>query len=194
VLIISEGRNDEFMLKPIIQAMLSSVGMAHASVGYSSISKRRQGVRYALNPGHIREIITQNPMVDLFLLCVDRDGEAGRKEQLTILEQAAEQVLTGRRILLAENAWQEIEVWVLAGHQLPRQWKRKEIRAEPNAKERYFEPYAQQRGVFSESPGEGRKTLAQEAAGRYRQIRQRCQEVEELEGRIKNWLTTRRLA
>ncbi len=59
-----------------------------------------------------------------------------------------------------------------------------EVRAEVNPKEIYFLPFAKQRNLLDE-PGEGRKTLALEAAKRYSRIRQLCPEVAELERRIK---------
>jgi hypothetical protein len=189
VLIISEGPTDEYMLKPIIQAMMAAIGKSQAIVRFSPITKRRQGIREALKVVNIQQIIKANPMVQLFLLCVDRDGEDGRKQQLTALEQEAKKVLPIDSILLAENAWQEIEVWVLAGQlDLPSGWRWQALRAELHAKERYFEPYAKLRGLSSESPGEGRRTLAEEAAGRYSRIRRRCSEVKELEDRVTVWL------
>jgi hypothetical protein len=88
-------------------------------------------------------------------------------------------------MFLAENAWQEIEVWALAGHDLPRGWNWQEVRVEPNSKEVYFEPYTRQRGLSLE-PGGGRKTLAEQAAQRYARIRQRCPEdVANLENRVR---------
>ena len=43
-------------------------------------------------------------MIDLFILCVDRDGIAGRKQQLEEIERQAARVLGERSYLLAENA------------------------------------------------------------------------------------------
>jgi hypothetical protein len=120
---------------------------------------------------------------------VDRDGKEGRKTRLTQLEELAAKVLKTGHILLAENAWQEIEVWVLAGHNdLPSEWEWQQVRQEHNPKEVYFEPYAQQRGVEHELSG-GRKVLAEQAARRYNRIRKLCKEdVANLEGRIKEWI------
>ncbi len=74
-------------------------------------------------------------MYSLFLLCVDRDGYEGQRAQLDHLEQQASSMLDTGKCFLAENAWQEVEVWVLAGHDMldGRSWK--EIRAEVNPKE-----------------------------------------------------------
>jgi hypothetical protein len=103
-------------------------------------------------------------------------------------EQAATVVRTGRKFL-AENAWQEIEVWVLAGHDdLPSTWEWQQVRQERDSKEMYFLPYAEQRGLVEEWD-QGRKTLAVQAARRYRRIRQLCPEdVANLEGRIQEWM------
>lgn len=77
----------------------------------------------------------------------------------------------------------EIEVWVLAGHNLPSDWNWQVIRNEVNPKETYFFPFAEQRNLL-DAPGEGRKTLAEEAARRYDRIRQLCPEdIAELEDR-----------
>ena len=122
----------------------------------------------------------------MFILCVDRDGIAGRKQQLEEIERQAARVLGERSYLLAENAWQELEVWVLAGHELPMEWKWAGIRQESNPKETYFLPFAKARNVL-QGPGEGRKTLALEAAKRYERIRRLCPEdIGELERRIKD--------
>ena len=126
-------------------------------------------------------------MIDLFLICVDRDGNTTRRAALDNIETQADKIAPGC-IVLAENAWQEIEVWVLAGHDLPSNWVWRDIRAEVNPKEAYFEPFATQQGVH-QSPGGGRKALAQQAARRYNRIRRLCPEdVAALEARIRDWI------
>jgi len=91
-------------------------------------------------------------------------------------------------VLLAENAWQEIEVWALAGQKLPRGWNWQKIRAETHPKETYFEPLAKRRSLTKE-PGQGRLTLGREAGARYSRIRSRCMEdLQALEVRLKAWL------
>jgi hypothetical protein len=189
VLVIPEDfRKDQYMLKPIIKAMLAEVGRSNAKVEVCH-DPLLQGVRQALDWGRIEDIISRYPMVDLFLLCVDRDGESGRRTQLDTIEGRANDLLSSRsRKLLAENAWQEIEVWVLAGHDLPNEWNWADIRQERDPKEAYFLPFAQERGLLNE-PGEGRRTLAEEAAHRYRRIRQLCPEdVAALDTRVQEWI------
>ena len=127
------------------------------------------------------------PTVDVFLLLVDRDGIATRRTALDCIEANALDVLADDRILLAENAWQEIEVWALAGQKLPKAWNWQKIRAEIHPKEAFFEPLDRQRGLTRE-PGEGRTTMGREAAANYRRVRSRCTEdIEFLETRLKDW-------
>ena len=108
-------------------------------------------------------------MTDIFILCVDRDGREGRRRRLNELEQE----FGNGRVFFAENAWEELETWVLAGLDLPAEWRWAEIRAEVQVKERYFDVLAGQRGL-GDHPGGGRKPLAEEAAQRIAAIRQKC--------------------
>lgn len=188
VLIIPEDfRKDQYMLKPIITAMIKFIGKSSAKVMVCQ-DPLLGGVSEALKWENIESIIKQYPMVDLFLLCVDRDGKKGRKISLEKIEAQAAKILGERQLLVAENAWQEIEVWVLAGQDLPKDYNWQEIRQEINPKEAFFLSYAQQRNLL-DAPGEGRKPLAEEAARRYDRIRQLCPEdIVNLETRINNWI------
>lgn len=188
VLIIPEDfRKDQYMLKPIIKAMLAALGKPRATVNVCQ-KPLLGGVAQAMKWERLAQIIKLYPKVQLFLLLVDRDGKEGRRSGLDTLEQKAADLLASGRYFLAENAWQEIEVWVLAGHDLPKEWKWKEIRAEIDPKEHYFEPLAEKRGLLSQL-GEGRKTLGQEAAKRYKRIRQLCDEIAELEDNIRRCIS-----
>lgn len=189
VLVIPEDfRKDQYLLKPVIQAMMTAIGKPHANIRVCR-DPLLGGIRQALNPERIEEILVRyRGMTDLFLLCVDRDGKPGRRGKLDELEALAGTLLPDGKVMFAENAWQEIEVWALAGLDLPRDWNWAEIRQEPDPKEQYFESLARDRGVWGEL-GEGRKTLAEEAARRYPRIRQFCPEdVAVLETRIRDWL------
>ncbi|MDR3555528.1 MAG: hypothetical protein P4L55_12300 [Syntrophobacteraceae bacterium] len=138
----------------------------------------------------IKEIIVRYPMVDLFLLCVDRDGIMTRRNRLDSIENNALELLPDRKSLIAENAWQEIEVWVLAGHDLPSSWEWKTIREDLNPKEDYFVPFSKRRRLL-DTPGEGRRILAREAAKNYNRIRRLCPEVGHLDNAIRDFLEQR---
>src|SRR5208283_5472022 len=51
-----------------------------------------------------------------------------RQAVLDSLEKQAKATVGRDRAFLAEHAWQEIEVWLLAGHVLPRKWAWRAIR------------------------------------------------------------------
>ena len=189
VLVIPEDfRKDQYMLKQIVLAMMKALGKPKATVKVCQ-DPLLGGIGETLKEERLQEILERyKGMVDLFLLCVDRDGNNNRKQRLTELEEKAAEILKGDRLFLAENAWQEIEVWVLAGHDLPKEWNWQTIRAEVHPKEQYFEPFANQRNL-SNSPGQGRKLLAEEAAQNYNRIRRLCREdVVALEERIHAWV------
>lgn len=185
VLVIPEDfRNDQFILKPVVEAMLKKLGRRTAIVRVCQ-EPLLGGISQATNWEKISEILDRyRGMVDIFLLLVDRDGQAGRRSRLDELERNAHATLPPGRHFLAENAWQEVEVWVLAGHDLPSSWNWRQVRSEAQAKETYFKPFAESRRLLNE-PGEGRSTLAKEAARRYDRIRSLCPEdVGSLEERI----------
>lgn len=170
------------MLKPIVEAVMAAAGKSNAKVRVCT-DPLLGGVSQAMRWDRLDEIIDRyRGMVDLFLLCVDRDGEPGRRAALDALEATATSAYPDR-VFLAENAWQEIEVWVLAGHSLPTDWRWQAIRDHRDPKDAYYLPYAVERGVVRE-PAEGRKSLAVEACRRYQSMRDRCDELRSLEFRI----------
>lgn len=193
VLIIAEDPTQDFyILEPVVKAMLEELGRPRAIVR-TCRNPIYRGISEVLKPAVLEEILDTYPMVDLFLLCVDRDGEAGRRAQLDRREELCTQQLAGqRRILIAEHAWQEVEVWALAGcDDLPADWRWREIRAERDPKERYFDPYVQMRRL-SDTPAAGRQTLGRQAGRQYTRLRQRCPEdIGALERRVRDWLAAR---
>lgn len=172
VLIIPEDfRQDQYILKPIFERLLGNLGWANCKVRVCQ-DPRLGGVGEALKPERLKEIVQRyNGMTDVFILCVDRDGEPGRRQSLDNIEAHFNPACR----FLAANAWEELETWVLAGVELPRQWRWADVRAEVNVKERYFERLAEQSGL-SDDPGGGRKALAEAAAHHINAIRQKCPE------------------
>jgi hypothetical protein len=194
VLVIAEDATyDQHLLLPILRALLAQVGKPRAKVGiYPGVmfpGRRIQGIDAVLRRDLIEAIVSEyRSTVDLFLLCVDRDGEPGRRVALDALEEFARTLLPPGKHFVAVNAWQEVEVWVLAGHKLPRTWRWNEVRAERDPKERYFLPFAETRG-FGDAPDRGASKLAAEAARRYRRIRRLCPEdIGALEDRLRKLL------
>jgi hypothetical protein len=188
VLIIPEDfRKDQFVLKPIIEKMFSEIGKPRAKIE-TCFDPLLGGIDQATKWDRIADILEMYPMVDIFLLLVDRDGIETRRRALDNLESRASGVLNDR-VLFAENAWQEIEVWALAGQKLPTRWKWQEIRDEVHPKEAYFMPWAEERGLLDE-PGQGRTTMGREAASSYKRVLSRCQEdVGSLQERLSEWVS-----
>ena len=171
VLIIPEDfRNDQYLLRPLFDRLFRSLNIpANVAVCQDPVLG---GIREALKSERLREIVDRyDAMIDLFILCVDRDGNRSRRNRLDQIEAEFD----GQRRFLAENAWEELETWTLAGLVLPNDWRWSEVRAEVSVKERYFAPLAQQRGVAG-GLGQGRMRLGEEAARNIATIRRKCRE------------------
>ena len=169
VLIIPEDfRNDQYILKPIFSRLFRSLGKRPVRVRVCQ--ELLGGVGEALKADRLAEIVQDyEGTADVFILCVDRDGELGRRQRLDQLES---QFGNGVQFL-AENAWEEIETWVLAGLDLPNSWRWEDVRSEVHVKETYFDPLVAERGL-SASPGRGREKLGEEASRHINAIRQKC--------------------
>ena len=175
VLLIPEDfRKDQYILKPIFERLFSDLGRPSARVRVCQ-DPLLGGDGEALKSERMAKIVEEYPMVDIFILCVDRDGRLGRRQRLDHIEQEIEQEFRPARTFLAENAWQEIETWVLAGIALPNELSWADVRAEVQVKELYFDPYVAQRGL-ADTPGGGRKPLGEEASRHINTIRQKCPE------------------
>lgn len=187
MIIPEDHTNDQYMLKPIISALMSKIGKSKANIQVCS-NPRLQGIRDALSLKILKKIIEQYGTFHLFLLLIDRDGDSNRKTKLNVREKRTKEMLREDQVFFAENAWQEIEVWVLAGHDLPLDWNWKEIRKERDPKEVYYIPYAENRNLLGEV-AQGRKKLAEIASKNYSSIRHKCPEIAELENRINTRLS-----
>ena len=172
VLIIPEDfRNDQYILKPLFTRLFQALGKGHARVRVC-LDPLLGGIGEALKSERMAEVVKKHRgMTDIFILCVDRDGNTNRRQSLDRLEAE----FGGHVTFLAENAWEELETWVLAGLNLLPEWDWKSVRAEVQVKEQYFAPLAASRDL-SDAPGGGRKSLAEEASRSIRAIRQKCPE------------------
>lgn len=172
ILVIPEDfRKDQYILKPLFRRLFANMGRGRAQVRVCP-EPLLGGVGEALKSERIQEIVERyDGMTDIFILCVDRDGNLGRRQRLDQIEGA----FRNGRTFFAENAWEEIETWVLAGLNLPKNWRWAEVRAEVHVKEQYFEPLAVRLDV-ADGPGGGRKALGREAARNIPAIRGKCAE------------------
>lgn len=110
VLIIPEDfRNDQYILRPLFQRLFRS--LQRPATVTVCMDPLLGGVSEALNSERLAEVVAQyDGMIDLFILCVDRDGDAGRRGRLDRIEQR----FGNTRIFLAENAWEEASHHVAA--------------------------------------------------------------------------------
>jgi hypothetical protein len=176
VLVIPEDfTKDEHILKPLVERILAECG--HSARVEVCREPNLQGVSAALNIELLRtKVVPLYPMVDLFILFVDRDGNEGRKVRTDQIESTLTGELADKgRTFLAEVAWQEVEIFVLAGHKLPTAWNWQEIRADPDVKNTFFQQLVALRGT-GKQPHEGRKKLMAEAIGNWQRIKSRCPE------------------
>ena len=175
-LIIPEDfRKDQYILKPLFTRLLRSLGVPVIQVEICQ-NPLLGGVSEALKTDNLTRILARHRgMYDLYILCVDRDGEVGWRQRLDDIEAEIQAQFPNGASFLAENAWEELETWVLAGLDLPGNWRWADVRAEINVKEQYFEPLAVLRGVAN-SQGGGRRVLAELASRRIRAIRRKCPE------------------
>lgn len=170
VLVIPEDfTKDQYILKPILTRLIRDMGRANARIVICQ-DPRLGGIDEALKVERLSEIVERyEGMTDIFILCVDRDGEKGRRRILDRIEADFGSTF------LAENAWEELETWVLAGLNLPSYWRWSDVRAEIHVKEQYFNELARDQGV-DDRLGEGRDVLGRKAARRISVIRQKCPE------------------
>jgi hypothetical protein len=179
VLVIPEDfRKDQYVVVPIVTAMMKAHGVkARVQICADPLLG---GVDQALKWERLEPILARyRGMVRLFLLVIDRDCDEHRRKRLDALEAKARKYLAegnGDRRFLAENAWQEVEVWALAGmRDLPSKWSWRELREACHPKEHYYDAYAEKRGLL-QGPYEGRHTIASESARNYNRVLQLCPE------------------
>lgn len=196
VLVIPEdAKYDRHMLRPILERMITSWLEIPATV--EVMDQIKLGSRsQATDRDRLRRVINQYRPVDLFILCIDQDhrsDDAVADETAGIEGDMREHLDERGRpddAFFTVVAKREIEAWILVGCEESGDWTYTEIRDHPQVKERYFERYAEQRGVDEGQFG-GRRPLGEEAARNYRTIRQHCEELQDLEEKIRGWWDAR---
>lgn len=173
VLLIPEDfRHDQYILSPIFKRIFASVGKPNAKIR-TCTDPLLGGVSEAMKPERLEEIFEQyNGMVDIFILCVDRDADVNREARLQALENRFN---VNGRTFLAVAAREELEVWALAGLADDELKPFAAIRGHPHPKEHFFEPYARKHG-YQSSIGYGRKILATKSAANFERLISRCPE------------------
>ncbi len=180
VLIIPEDPTlDAHILSPIIERLFEELGRT-ARIEVLQ-DPHLEGIDQALKPEMVKRIVDENPMVELFLLIVDRDCNRFQNEARAA---AREQDHPGR--LLACVAFEEVEVWMLALHReaLGERWGA--IRSECDPKELYAEPFLREQGWLSQV-GKGRKRAMRGLAAQWKSLLTMCPELARLRERLQDW-------
>jgi hypothetical protein len=187
VLVIPENRElDQYILKPVVERMFADL---NRKARIYVLPDRVSGVTEALDRKFIEQIVLTNPMIDLFLLVVDRDCEE-KRETGPLAARVAEAGALGKT-LIGCLAIEELEVWALAlfKDELGVSWSA--VRAECHPKETYFEPLINNKG-WETGVGRGRKEAMRTLAGNWKSIKSLCDEIAKLQTGIAAWLESQR--
>lgn len=180
VLVIPEDPTyNGYILKPLIEKIMSSIGKPNAEV---IVLTNPFATGYEMIKAALPDICERYRHFDCMLFLPDQDCQ-DRAAELANVETQAQQI--GVK-LLACAAVQEVEAWLLAGHtdKLNADWKT--IRNDCDLKERYFNPFLAEHG--DRSVGDGRKRLMREALTHFDGILMRCPELKELRQRLQTTL------
>lgn len=183
VMVIPEDpTHDQYILKPIVEQLFAGLGKLPRVQVLSN--PRLHGVSQALSAPILADIIAMYPMVDLFLVLVDRDAEPKRPSQ------ADERAQEHPDRLFVCLAIEEVEVWMLALHRdsLDTQWT--EVRADRDPNERFAQPFLAARAPKL-SPGGGRVWAMRDLGAKWRGVLKVRPELAELEQTLQGWLARR---
>lgn len=177
LVILEDPTHDQYVVKPIVQKLFDDLGLrARVEV---LLDPHLRGIDQALDGDTLQDIVDDHPMMDRFILVVDRDCDRmGNTERVL-----ARQRDLGDRFLGC-LAVEEVEVWMLAlypANELPSPWR--EIRAHCDPKEHYADPFLAAKGWTTEV-GRGRKHAMDALRGGLRRLLSRCPELADLRGRI----------
>ena len=179
VLVIPEDpTNDQYILKPVVEHLFADIGRP-ARVEILRDPHLR-GVDQSLDRQMVASIVQDNPMIDLFLLIVDRDCNRMNNEQ-RVSDREAEH---GDR-LFACLAIEEMEVWLLALHRnaIGSPWA--DVRTECDPKETLCGPLLDTLG--RSGPGGGRKRTMRSLPGNWAGLLTVCSEIGDLKTRVTAW-------
>lgn len=184
VLIIPEDPFlDQYILQPVVARIFHDL-QTNALIEVLQ-NPRLRSINQALDKETVQRIIEENPMVDLFLLVVDRDCNRLNNVSLAQARQGEHSAK-----LIACLAVEEIEVWMLAFHRhaLPIGWR--EVQRECDPKERFAEPFIKQKGWWN-TLGKGRKKAMKDLGAHWRGVLTLCPEINDLKNDIETWLRLR---
>ncbi|MDJ0841612.1 MAG: hypothetical protein QNK37_34205 [Acidobacteriota bacterium] len=184
VMIIPEDPTyDQYILKPIVTQILTDLGKPNARVEVLR-EPHLNGVSAALDAKIIEKIVADNPMIDLFLLMVDRDCNKPNHNENRAAKRESE-----HEPLLACVAVEEVEVWLLALHRSELNTPWREIRAHCHPKETWCDGFLAEKG-WGKSPGRGRKRAMSPLGKQWPGLLQVCPELTEFKKKMAKHLAS----
>lgn len=182
LIILEDPTHDRYIVKPLIERLVAAVGKRRARV-HVLIDPRMGGVEQVLNKETRTGILTKYPMIDVFVVVVDRDCVDGREKRLA--DFSRDVVNKGSRFA-GVLAVEEVEVWLLAGFlgQLPAPWL--QIRGDCYPKENFFDEFLQNQNL--PGVGGGRAALMKKTLNNLAGLQRRCPEIAELREQLSNAL------
>ena len=182
VLVIPEDPTyDQYILKPVVERIFKD--LERPARTWVLQNPRLTSIAQALDSTVLAEIVDKYPMVDLFLVLVDRDGDSGGRPARA---RAREDAHPNR--LFVCLAIEEVEVWMLAIHRdkLCEPWN--DVRAEHHPKERFADPFLDEHAPKL-GPGGGRKWAMRQLGPKWQGVLEVCPELADLRQRIAVWLS-----
>lgn len=182
VLIVPEDFTyNGYILEPLVRKMLARCGRPNANVAPPK-GPWPKGYEHAKTLLRARYFDLYRHM-DLLLFLPDADGKDRHVELQALEEEASRE---GVRLLCCA-AKEEVEVWLLAGHQTRLEQRWLDIRSDASVKENVFQRFLADHGN-PKAPGGGRSRLMAETLKGYDALLKLCPELAELERRIRQIL------
>ncbi|MGQ0719565.1 MAG: hypothetical protein ACT4NP_20065 [Pseudonocardiales bacterium] len=173
--------HDQYILKPVLECLLASIGRARAQVKIIT-APRMRGID-ALKSNACSILTLYGPLSDAVIFAFDADGldgKDGRRDRkssfISLLKGCANHA--DKAIVVA--ARQELEVWALWGNRsnLTVSWQA--VRSEQHPKELFFDTLTNT--ADWRKPGKGRSRLIQDSLSTgWQSLKQGCEELQELE-------------
>ena len=174
LLVLEDPTYDQYIVKPLVERLCGQAGRRNVRVDVL-LDPHLRGVEQALDADVWEQIACKYPMIDLFLLVIDRDCVPARQARL---DNVRANMTSNRRGMDGCLAIEEVEVWLLAGFRgkLGEPWN--VVRKECHPKERFFEPFM--RAQEARGVGGGRLRLMRAAVRKLAPLTQACPEIRQI--------------
>ncbi|MBB5869681.1 hypothetical protein F4553_003060 [Allocatelliglobosispora scoriae] len=185
-ILMEDHLNDQYILKPLIESMLASIGKPNSKVTVVT-SPRIQGIDQ-LKRNLCGIVNTFAAKVDLMVIAFDQDGQDGAnggKSRNTQVEDWLSQCANSKVQLLC--AIQEVEVWCLWGNRKDLGVPWSTVRSERDPKERFFDSLTTREDRLRPDKGRSRLITASLSGG-FDSIAQGCSELADLRQRVKQMI------